>query len=84
MFLFAKVLIKKTLDLSFCQTELSHKPPFRRRRTAGGGSSMLPAALSRVHAKELEHKPSRNALTVEEAAVPEGDTSSQIAETLLD
>lgn len=39
--------------------------------------------LSRVDTKELEHKPSRNALIVEEAAAPEGDTNSEITETLL-
>lgn len=40
--------------------------------------------LSRVDTKESEHKPSRNALIVEEAAAPEGDTNSEITETLLD
>lgn len=39
--------------------------------------------LSRVDTKELEHKPSMNALIVEEAAVSEGDTNSEITETLL-
>lgn len=45
---------------------------------------MLPAVLSRVDTKELEHKPSMNALIVEGAAVPEGDTNSEITATPLD
>lgn len=39
---------------------------------------------SRVHTKELEHKPSTNALIVEEAAVAGGDTHREIPETLPD
>lgn len=66
------------LDLSFCQTKLSHKSSLRLCRIAGDWSSMLPAALSRVDIKELEHKPSLNDLIVEEAAVPEGNTNREI------
>lgn len=43
---------------------------------------MLPAALRRVDTTELEHKPITNVLTAEEAAVPEGNTQSEIPETL--
>lgn len=64
-------------DLSFCQAELEALRDRWRREQHGAGSS-----LSRVHTKELEHKPSMNALIVE-AAAPEGDTSSEITETLL-